>query len=128
MSSLIDIQSQIQKLQKQAADIRTKEFDKTVQEIRDKMAAFGITLKDLQTTKRKPRADKGKAKVKVKRKVKVVAAKKTAAKKGKKAGSTVAAKYRGPNGETWSGRGLTPRWMAALVAQGRAKQEFAIKG
>ena len=128
MSNLIDIQSQIQKLQKQAADIRTKEFDKTVQEIRDKMAAFGITLKDLQTTKRKPRADKGKAKVKVKRKVKVVAAKKTAAKKGKKAGSTVAAKYRGPNGETWSGRGLTPRWMAALVAQGRAKEEFAIKG
>jgi DNA-binding protein H-NS len=128
MSSLIDIQSQIQKLQKQAADIRTKEFDKTVQEIRDKMAAFGITLKDLQTTKRKPRADKGKAKVKVKRKVKAVVAKKTAAKKGKKAGATVAAKYRGPNGETWSGRGLTPRWMAALVAQGRAKEEFAIKG
>jgi len=130
MSSLIDIQSQIQKLQKQAADIRTKEFDKTVQEIRDKMAAFGITLKDLQTTKRKPRADKGTARVKAKakRKVKAVVAKKTAAKKGKKAGSTVAAKYRGPNGETWSGRGLTPRWMAALVAQGRAKEEFAIKG
>ena len=132
MSSLIDIQSQIQKLQKQAADIRTKEFDKTVQEIRDKMAAFGITLKDLQTTKRKPRADKGttkvKTKAKAKGKVKAFVAKKTAAKKGKKAGSTVAAKYRGPNGETWSGRGLTPRWMAALVAQGRAKEEFAIKG
>ena len=130
MSNLIDIQSQIQKLQKQAADIRTKEFDKTVQEIRDKMAAFGITLKDLQTTKRKPRADKGttRVKAKVKRKVKAVVAKKTAAKKGKKAGSTVAAKYRGPNGETWSGRGLTPRWMATLVAQGRAKEDFAIKG
>ncbi|MBP9683695.1 MAG: H-NS histone family protein, partial [Rhodoferax sp.] len=33
---------------------------------------------------------------------------------------------RGPNGETWSGRGLTPRWMAALVAQGQAKESFII--
>jgi DNA-binding protein H-NS len=38
----------------------------------------------------------------------------------------VAAKYRGPNGETWSGRGLMPRWMATLVASGRTKEEFAI--
>jgi DNA-binding protein H-NS len=38
----------------------------------------------------------------------------------------VAAKYRGPNGETWSGRGLMPRWMASLVASGRTKEEFAI--
>ncbi len=25
-------------------------------------------------------------------------------------------KFRGPNGETWSGRGLAPRWLAALEA------------
>jgi DNA-binding protein H-NS len=125
VSNLIDIQSQIQKLQKQAADIRTKEFDKTVQEIREMMAAFGISLKDLQAPKRKTRAAKGKAKAKVAKKG---AAKKAVAKKGKKAGTTVAAKYRGPDGETWSGRGLMPRWMSALVAQGRSKEDFAIKG
>ena len=34
MNNLVDIQSQIQKLQKQAEDIRAKEFDKTVQETR----------------------------------------------------------------------------------------------
>ena len=42
----------------------------------------------------------------------------------------VAAKYRGPNGETWSGRGLMQRWLVALVAlvaQGKTKEEFAIK-
>ena len=60
MSNLIDIQSQIQKLQKQAADIRTREFDKTVEEIRAKMEAFGITAKDLQTVKRGARGAKGK--------------------------------------------------------------------
>ena len=29
-------------------------------------------------------------------------------------GSTVPPKYRGPGGETWAGRGATPRWLAAL--------------
>ena len=48
MGNLLDIQSQIEKLQKQANDIRTREFDKTVQEILAKMQAFGITVKDLQ--------------------------------------------------------------------------------
>ena len=46
----------------------------------------------------------------------------------KKAGVAVAAKYRGPNGESWSGRGLTPRWLTSLLAQGRSKEEFAITG
>ena len=48
MSNLIDIQDQIEKLQKQAAEIKSREFAKTVQDIRAKMKAFGITLKDLQ--------------------------------------------------------------------------------
>ncbi len=48
------------------------------------------------------------------------------AKAPKKAGVPVAAKYRGPNGETWSGRGLTPKWMATLVAAGQSKESFLI--
>ena len=136
MSNLIDIQSQIQKLQKQAADIKAKEFGKTVSEIRDMMAAFGITVKDLQSANGKTRARKTTATTKLAKKAtaknaakKKLNAKKSALNKGKKTktGATVAAKYRGPGGETWSGRGLTPRWMAALVAQGRARQDFAIK-
>ena len=51
MGNLIDIQSQIEKLQKQANDIKSKEFAATVQEIQAKMQAFGITVKDLQSTK-----------------------------------------------------------------------------
>jgi DNA-binding protein H-NS len=119
LSNLIDIQSQIQKLQKQAADIKSREFDKTVEEIRAKMAAFGITAKDLQTVKRGARGVKGK---------KGVAGRKPAGKGASKAtGSTVAAKYHGPNGETWTGRGLTPRWLKSLLEQGRTKEDFAIK-
>ena len=37
-------------------------------------------------------------------------------------------KYRDPSnkGNTWSGRGRMPRWMSALVAQGKKKEDFAI--
>ena len=44
----------------------------------------------------------------------------------KKAMSAVAAKYRGPNGETWSGRGRAPNWLGTLEAQGRKRAEFLI--
>ncbi len=115
MSKLIDLQSQIAQLQKQAEEIRTKEFEATIAEIRQKMLAFGITIKDLQSTK---------VKAKPGRKAKVAAADKPA--KVKKASAAVAAKYRGPNGETWSGRGLTPKWLASLVAQGNTKEQYLI--
>ena len=120
MSTLIDIQTQIEKLQKQASDIRSREFDKTVQDIVAKMQAFGITLKDLQVA-----SSRGAKGAKAKGKPGAKAPREKAAKAG--AGSTVAAKYRGPNGETWSGRGLTPRWLAALIADGQKKEAFAIQ-
>lgn len=105
MNNLIDIQKQIEALQKQAAEIKAQEFAKTVQEIQAKMEAFGITVKDLQGSAATVRKIKGKT----------------------KSSSPAAAKFRGPNGEVWSGRGLMPRWLSALVAHGRTKEEFAIK-
>ena len=124
MTNLIDIQNQIEKLQKQADDIKSREFDKTVAEILAKMNAFGITLKDLQPGKPVKRG-RGSA---AKEAALVKAQKVTGARaKSKNAGTTVAPKFRGPNGETWSGRGLMPRWLTALVAQGKTREEFAVK-
>lgn len=120
MGNLVDIQQQIEKLQKQAADIRSREFDATVQDILAKMQAFGITVKDLGAGRRKAKPGRVKA-VATKGKSK---GQRAAA--SKKAG-TVTPKFRGPNGETWTGRGLMPRWLSALVAQGRTKEEFAIQ-
>ncbi len=117
MGNLLDIQMQIEKLQKQASEIKDREFDKTVQDIREKMKAFGITVKDLQAA---PAGRKGRGKSAVTTKPKGTGA------KSKTTGVVVAAKYRGPNGETWSGRGLTPRWLSALLAEGKTKQDFAI--
>ena len=116
MGNLVEIQGQIEKLQKQAADIKVREFDKTVREIVAKMQAFGISVADLRIgNKKKP----GKA-------VATKAAKRPGVRKVKPA-STVAPKYRGPNGETWSGRGLPPRWLATLIAAGQSKESFLIK-
>lgn len=114
----MDIQSQIEKLQKQANEIKAKEFHATVLEIQAKMQAFGITIKDLQGGK-PAKVGKG-----VRGKSKPATDK--APKAAKKSANPVAAKYRGPNGETWSGRGLTPRWLSTLIAQGQSKDAFAV--
>jgi DNA-binding protein H-NS len=41
-------------------------------------------------------------------------------------GAKVPPKYRGPDGETWAGRGATPRWLSALLKEGYSIEEFAI--
>jgi DNA-binding protein H-NS len=46
--------------------------------------------------------------------------------RGGEAGS-IPPKYRGPNGEEWSGRGHTPKWLTALEATGRQRDEFLIR-
>jgi len=40
----------------------------------------------------------------------------------------VAAKYRNPDdpGQTWSGRGREPKWLAEKLSAGRRREEFAI--
>ena len=116
MSSLVDIQSQIDKLQKQADLIKTKEFAKTVEDIRQKMKAFGITVKHLQSAKTSKRGATS-APTQPGKKSKP---------RSKLQGQPVAAKYRGPAGEAWTGRGLMPRWLKTLVDQGRQKEEFLI--
>ena len=117
MNNLVDIQSQIEKLQKQAQQIKSKEFAKTVQDIQVKMHAFGITFKDLQL----PKTGKGKIKT-----LADGSTKKPRKVSNKLVGSKVAAKYRNAEGQSWSGRGLMPLWLKTLVADGRTKEEFLV--
>lgn len=100
MTSLIDIHKQIAELQAKAQAIKTREFNEKIVMIKETMATYGITVEDLQG---RP------------------------AKVGKvKSSSPAPAKYAGPDGNTWSGRGLMPRWLAALVKDGHAKEEYLI--
>src|SRR4051794_21183524 len=39
-------------------------------------------------------------------------------------GYKFAVRYRGPNGELWSGHGSTPRWMRPLLHNGKKKSDF----
>ncbi len=98
MSSLIEIKTQIALLQKQAEEIRTDEMGQALQDILTKMDIYGITIDDV---------DRAKGRV-------------------RKSSNPAPIKYRGPNGEAWSGRGLTPKWLVALIAQGQTKESFFI--
>lgn len=127
MGGLIEIQSQIEKLQKQAAEIKSREFDKTVKQILVLMDAYGITLRDLQQAGgkalRKTASKKGKPGRPTGKKL---AIKKMVGKTPATKGTKLAPKYRGPKGETWSGRGSMPRWLAELVAGGKPRESFAV--
>src|SRR4030095_4031870 len=46
--------------------------------------------------------------------------------RGPKKGRRVPPKYRGPRGETWSGRGLRPRWLTAALKAGHKIDDFLI--
>jgi DNA-binding protein H-NS len=42
-------------------------------------------------------------------------------------GRKVAPKYRGPNGETWAGRGAVPRWLRTLAKNEKARRQYLIE-
>jgi DNA-binding protein H-NS len=46
--------------------------------------------------------------------------------RGPRKGHKVAPKYKGPHGEKWSGRGKTPRWLAAAMSEGKQLNDFLI--
>jgi DNA-binding protein H-NS len=98
MATYKELKAQAEALLQQAEAARRAEIAAVVAEIQTKMKEYGITLADL----------------------------KGGAKKAK-ARAAVAAKYRNPaSGESWSGRGRAPRWLADEVAKGRSKAEFLI--
>jgi DNA-binding protein H-NS len=99
MSTYKELKAQAEALMKQAEAARRAEVASVVTEIQARMKEFGITLDDL----------------------------KGGAKKAK-ARTAVAAKYHNPaTGESWSGRGRSPRWMVGELAKGRSKEEFLVK-
>ena len=42
------------------------------------------------------------------------------------AGKKVEAKFKDTNGNTWTGRGVKPRWLSSALANGASLQSFAI--
>lgn len=79
--------AEIEKLQAEAAALREQELAEVIDMIRSKVAEFGLTAQDIFGRKR--------------------------AKSDNTAKSIVPPKYQNPKtGETWSGRGRAPVWIA----------------
>ena len=121
MATYMELKEQAEDLMRQAEAARKAEIGAAIADIKAKMAAYGITLDDLggkakARRGRKPKASKP-AKAAISGKAKVAKPRKP-----------VAAKYRNAaTGETWSGRGKAPKWLAALEAGGRKREEFAVQ-
>lgn len=102
MPSLQDLLKQRDDIERQIEETRKAERVKAMQQIHTLMSDFGITVSDL-TARTAP--------------------------KGKRATTTkkAAVKYRDPaTGDSWSGRGLQPRWLKAALAQGARLGDFAV--
>ena len=119
MSSLRELQSQIDKLQQKVTEVKRRDFEKVVFEIIGNMQSYGVSMADIVEAKKKS-AKNVSTQDQVNRSAKPIKA-------YSKSTNALIAKFSGPKGETWTGRGLTPRWLAALITQGHKREDFAVR-
>ncbi|ACC69310.1 H-NS histone family protein [Paraburkholderia phymatum] len=99
MSSYRELLAQREKLEKQIEEAKAREYAEVLNEIKQKMADYGITLAELGGSRAKAVKTAGRPR------------------------AGVAPKYRDPaSGSTWSGRGKPPRWIA-----GQEREKFLIE-
>lgn len=100
MSTYQQLLEKIEGLKAEAESVRQKEIQAIVADIRAKIDQYQLSANDIFG---RSAGGKGKAK------------------------SSVAAKYRNPaTGDTWTGRGRAPRWLADAEASGRKRESFLI--
>lgn len=99
MPTIHELLEQKAALESQIAEARRAERADAIAKVRALMAEHGLSVADL-TAKANPAG---------------------------RSGIKVAPKYRNADtGDTWSGRGLHPKWLKAALASGRKLEEFAI--
>jgi DNA-binding protein H-NS len=108
MPTYLELKEQAEQLLAQAEQLREQETQQAIADIKAKMQAYGLTAADLGLApaggiaRRAPRRG-------------AVASK-------------PAAKYRGPNGESWSGgRGRKPQWVVDALAKGGKLEDFEVR-
>ena len=102
MPTVAELLAQKAAIEKQIIDAQREEKAGAIAQVKALMAQHGLSLADLS-------------------------ARSTTAVRGPKAGGKVAAKYRNAaTGDTWSGRGLQPKWLKAELEAGRKLEDFAI--
>lgn len=105
MASLQDLLSQKEALEKKIAEVRREEHQAAINKVKSLMAEHGLSLADLAGGKPAAGPRSG----------------------APKAASKVAVKYRNAaTGDTWTGRGLQPKWLKAALAAGRKLDDFVV--
>jgi len=100
MASLKDLLAQRAALEQQISETQERERADAIGKVKSLMQEYGLTVADL--TARAPKTGAAKS-------------------------SKVAAKYRNQaTGETWSGRGLQPKWLKAAISGGAKLEDFVI--
>jgi DNA-binding protein H-NS len=103
VATYLELKEQAEKLLAEAERMREQEIADAIADIKRKIDLYGLTAADLGFARGGPGNSRPKS-----------------------AKSPV--KYRGPNGETWSGgRGRKPQWVAQALKEGRNLEEFAVK-
>jgi DNA-binding protein H-NS len=101
VATLQELLSQKEALEREIEATKKRDRAEAIAKVRSLMAEYGLSVSDLSG--------------------------KTASKAMASRGAKVAAKYRNKaSGETWSGRGLQPKWLKTALAAGRKIDEFAV--
>jgi DNA-binding protein H-NS len=110
----VQIQKQIESLQREADKLKRKEIDDVIFKIKEAINVYELTAADLGFegkggSRRGPAAKK----------------RGRPAAKGKGKGAA-AAKFRDEAGNTWGGRGPRPLWLRTALGAGKSLQDFAV--
>ncbi len=101
MATLQDLLAQKEALDREIESTKKQHRAEAIAKVRSLMAEYGLTAADLGA--------------------------KAGGKSSSAKGNKVAAKYRNAaTGETWSGRGLQPKWLKAALASGRKISDFSV--
>jgi DNA-binding protein H-NS len=106
VAQLRDVIAEAERLAQERSESERRQF---IEETRKKAAALGLNLGELLGDMAPTGGNRRRN-----------------ARPEKKTRASAAVKYRGPNGEPWSGRGRPPRWVQAVEAEGRSRADFAV--
>ena len=113
MATYIELQKQIESLQREAETLRAKERKGVIVQMKEAIAAYGISASELGLTSgggRKAAAPGRKTKT-----------------RGAAKRSTGGTAYADAKGNTWGGRGKRPNWLREALANGAKLEDFAAK-
>ena len=115
--------AEIEKLQRQIEITKRKEVQGVVDRIREAIDFYGLTPEQLfgQKKAKGKRQGKGPAQPKATRRATPKAAAPARAK------VKLPVKFADGNGNEWTGRGSTPRWLQEAIEAGKSKDDFALQ-